>query len=77
MDVGHQRSFILDRENVGSLLIQLSIAHMTEFPSRNQGSNLDAYISLSKYAAHFIEQIKSTSYSCLFEVRLLKVLQYK
>ncbi|CBF84439.1 hypothetical protein AN9024.2 [Aspergillus nidulans FGSC A4] len=53
MDVGHQRSFALDRENVGSLLVQLSIAHMTELPPRNQGSNLGAYINLSKYAEHF------------------------
>lgn len=75
MDVGHQGSFVLDRENVGSLLVQLSIAHMTELPRRNQGSNLGAYISLSKYAKHFIEQIRLTSYPCLFEVRLLKLRQ--
>lgn len=72
MNVDHQGSFILDRESVRSLLVQLSIAHKTELPPRNQSSNLGADISQSKYAAHFIEQIRSTPYSCLYEVSFQK-----
>lgn len=75
MNVNRQRKFALDRENVASLLAQLSNTQISEHPQRNQASNLGADFSLSKYATYFAEQIRSTPYSCLFEVRLPKLLR--
>lgn len=62
-------SMDLDRENVGSLLLQLGDSHgYVKNPEKIPGK---AACRLSKYAAHFIEHIGSSSYSYIFEVRLL------
>jgi hypothetical protein len=62
-----QATSAVDRENVGSLLVQLSRETRLAGCLREQGKDDSAH--LSKYAIHFIEQITSASYLYLFEVR--------
>jgi hypothetical protein len=62
-------SMDLDRENVGSLLLQLGDSH--GYVKNPEKIPRKAACRLSKYATHFIEHIGSASYSYIFEVRLL------
>lgn len=64
-----QATFTVDRENVGSLLVQLSRQTRLASCLREQTPGQNDGPHLSKYAAHFIEQIGSASYLYLFEVR--------
>jgi hypothetical protein len=52
-----------DRQNVGVVLIEMSDPHAILHPRRMQNPK-----NLSKYAKHFLSQIKTASYSYLFEV---------
>lgn len=62
-------SMDLDREDVGSLLLQLGDSH--GYVKNPEEIPRKAACRLSKYATHFIEHIGSSSYSYIFEVWLL------
>lgn len=63
-------SMELDREKVGSLLLQLGDPQRSLNKTENQARAPQTGRKLSKYAIHFAEHISSSSYSYLFEVGL-------
>lgn len=65
-----QTTFELDREKVGSLLLHLSDAQLAQNAPQKQAIDHILGSKLSKYAMHFVEQVRPASYSYLFEVRL-------
>lgn len=60
-----QKSFIEDRKSLAYLLLGLD--QPTNYVSRHTGEQIHSE-TLSKYALHFIENLRPASYSYLFEV---------